>query len=321
MAKQVIARALLQSDKNFPIDCETLDALQSNTAAVQVLGNIVGDKAILYGCGLESNGTRRGAGYIFLRTGDYPEGEVVYWEGGNISGGMYLHQESVAVTAQGYDFPQAYTERSLRPGIGAEHYSWDDFKQYKTPGQLEQDVSIINTAVAKLAPLPLGIVQIWAGTLGKLPAGYALCDGSSLQISEYPELYAILGMTHGGVPNNSFQLPDLRSRFVVGYSSADADYNAIGVKGGKKAHILTASELPSHAHPVKDYYYIENDKSITKLIDGKESLGDSYTGSAGTDRDNNTLLYKTHDTELAGGGAAHENRPPYYTLAYIMRLK
>ncbi len=327
MAKQVIARALLQPNKNFPIDCETLDALQNNTATVQILGNIVGDKAILYGCAPESNGTRRGAGYVFLRTRDYPEGEVVYWEGGNVSGGMYLHQENVAVTAQGYDFPQAYTERSLRPGVGSENYSWAGFKQYKTPGQLEQDVATINTALAKLAPPPLGIVEMWAGS--KVPTGYELCEGQQLRITDYPELYAALGTTFNTAPNYAgtaqtttsgyFRLPDLRGRFVAGYSTVDTEYNKYGKVGGAKTVQLTIAQMPSHTHSVNDYYHIE--RSAGRAISGVEAVSGTYSGSGDTDTDNNTLHYRTHNTTSTGSGTAHENRPPYYVLAYIMKTK
>ena len=68
--KQTIGRFLLQPNKNFPVDCETLEALQTNIALLQVLGNLAGDKAVLLGCEPEQNGTRRKAGYVFLKTKD-----------------------------------------------------------------------------------------------------------------------------------------------------------------------------------------------------------------------------------------------------------
>jgi microcystin-dependent protein len=320
MRKQIIARALLQPNKNFPIDAETLDGLQGNITAAQALGNIVGDKAILYGCAPESNGTRRAAGLVFLRTRDYPEGEVVMWEGGNVSGGMYLHQENVAVTAQGYDFPQAYTERSLKPGVGSENYSWADFTQPKTPAELLAEINRLNAVIATLAPAPLGIVQMWAGALNAIPAGWALCDGSSLAIKDYPELYKALGMTHGGVSGNSFKLPDLRSRFIVGYNSTDADYNTQGKAGGAKTVAITTANMPSHTHNVNDYYLLEND-SFIRPISGSEIVPSREGPAIKKDNDNDALLYKTHATASAGSGTAHENRPPYFTLAYIMKTK
>jgi len=48
--------------------------------------------------------------------------------------------------------------------------------------------------------------------------------------------------------SGSFRLPDLRSRFVVGYNVSDADYGSYGKVGGEKRHTLTVDEIPSHAH-------------------------------------------------------------------------
>ena len=62
--------------------------MQTNAhVGVGIIGNLAGDKAILLGCTLTGGGTQRSEGYVFLRTKDHPEGEVLYWEGGPISGG------------------------------------------------------------------------------------------------------------------------------------------------------------------------------------------------------------------------------------------
>lgn len=327
--KQVIGRFLLQPNKNFPIDCETMDYLQTNIALLQALGNIAGDKTILCGCELEQNDTRRKPGYVFIKTKDFPDGEVLYWEGGNVSGGMYVNQEVIPVTAQGYEFPQAYTVRSLAAGVGSENYAWNDFKSVKTPAELDAHSQAQDAAIAALAPPPLGIIQLWAGAT--VPEGYELCEGQQLRIADYPTLYAALGTTFNTAISSTgtkyttmsgyFRLPDLRGRFVVGYNSSDADYNASGKGGGEKQHSLTLTEMPAHTHSLKDYYFIENSAAVSSGLSGTESAGAKVSGSAKTDNDNNTLMYKTHATEMAGSGYAHENRPPYYTLAYIMRTK
>lgn len=88
--------------------------------------------------------------------------------------------------------------------------------------------------------------------------------------------------------------PDLRDRFVVG---AGGGY-AVGATGGEATHTLTISEIPAHSH---SYSAITGDGGS---IAGGSSVYGSYLRSTGS----------------AGGGAAHENRPPFYALAYIMRL-
>ena len=315
--KQTIGRFLLQPNKNFPVDCETLEALQTNIALLQVLGNLAGDKAVLLGCEPEQNGTRRKAGYVFLKTKDFPEGEVIYWEGGTVSGGMYVHQEIVPVTAQGYEFPQAYTVRSLKAGVGAENYRWTDFSDAATIPALQSEIESLREAIAKMRGTPLGIVEMWSGK--KIPDDYVLCDGAALRLSDYPELYAALGTTFNAAPNYSgirnttqsgfFRLPDLRGRFIVGYNGLDDEYKQYGKAGGEKQHTLTTSEMPRHAH--------EQNLWEGASADWRSGGRDSWPNA--TSWHDRTTQFGT--TNSAGDGAPHENRPPYYVLAYIMRVR
>lgn len=201
----------MQPNKNFPVDCETLDALQTNIALLQVLGNLAGDKTILLGCEEEQNGTRRKAGYVFLKTKDFPEGEVIYWEGGSISGGMCLKQAAIPVQAQGYEYPQAYVERSLAPGVGEENYKWADFREAQSLPELEAQIVALQTALAKIQRTPLGMVEIWAGS--RIPDGYALCEGQQLKQSEYPELYKAIGSTY----NNAYDCNGRKLSTTSGY--------------------------------------------------------------------------------------------------------
>ena len=319
--KRILGNFLTQADKSFPVDCETLDMLQQGTTMTAILGNIAGDKAILWGCELAPNGITRSSGYVFLRTRSFPEGEILFWEGGNISLGMYVKEATTSITAEGYIYPQAYVARSLAPGIGSENYTWSGFIKILTNRELEAYCKRQDDAIAALAPPPLGIVQTWAGKVGAadIPEDYALCDGRQLAQAEYPGLYKAIGRLHtpSGVGSGYFCLPDLRSQFIVGYSPADTDYNTIGKKGGQKTIALTVDQIPPHSHTFNDYYYIE---AYQGGVDGNDPAG-SVSGSGDTDGGNQWFWYKQHDTQNKGGGASHENRPPYYTLAYIMRLK
>ena len=91
--------------------------------------------------------------------------------------------------------------------------------------------------------------------------------------------------------NNS--TPDLRDRFVVGagnnYSVADT--------GGADSVTLTIDQIPSHNHSVNRMAYTGSQHGFRQ---NGANQGGSTTGST-------------------GGGQAHENRPPYYALCYIMK--
>jgi microcystin-dependent protein len=137
------------------------------------------------------------------------------------------------------------------------------------------------TQVSSLAVVPSGMISMWRGTVP--PTGWTLCNGSN-------------------------GTPDLRGKFIVGYHPGDADYNLIDKTGGEKKHTLITSETPEHFHTMGTR------DSETGYSSGpnKEFVADynySGSGSGGTVR-----------SSPIGGNQPHENRPPYYTLAYIMKL-
>lgn len=310
--KNTIGNYLTQVNKDFPVDAETFDSIQTNMALLAVLGNIAGDKAVLKGCELEQNGTKRKEGYVFIRTKDYPDGEILFWEGGTITSGMYVKKEVVSITAQGYEFPQAYTIRSVSAGVGAENYNWADFRDISTLPALEEKIATLKVEMTKMTPPPLGIVQIWAGK--GVPPKYELCEGQQLRITDYPDLYEAIGTafnnaySYTGVQYSTtsgyFRLPDLRGRFIAGYNASDNDYNNYGKAGGEKQHTLTVNEMPAHSHAYEMY-----------------SIGNSDCQRFTYKNNNDSNANAKFDTGTTGGGAAHENRPPYYALAYIMRVK
>lgn len=89
--------------------------------------------------------------------------------------------------------------------------------------------------------------------------------------------------------------PDLTDRFVVG---AGSNYN-VGDTGGSETVQLSRSEMPSHSH---EYNH-------------PASTGADYSDFE--DGDSSQRLQQK-DTSTEGGDGSHENRPPYYSLAYIM---
>lgn len=92
--------------------------------------------------------------------------------------------------------------------------------------------------------------------------------------------------------------PDLRNRFIVG---AGGSYNA-GDTGGSASVTLSVSEMPAHSH---DY---------SRYAGAKQ-----YNTAGSTEYGDNTENYGSNTTSEAGSGNAHENRPPYYALAFIMK--
>ena len=132
--------------------------------------------------------------------------------------------------------------------------------------------------------VPVGGIIMWSGSLNQIPDGWVLCNGQT---------------------SNGQKTPDLSGKFVVGYSASDSDY-AIGKTGGEAKHRLLESEMPSHSHNIKFRSY--------DLVASWKDQRSFYSVSKGSED-------QTKTTASAGGNQAHENRPPYYALCFIMRVK
>jgi microcystin-dependent protein len=242
------------------------------------------------------------------------------------------------------------------------------------------DIEVKNNHMLKgYGTTPIGGIIMWSGKISNIPDGWALCDGKK---------------------HNGRQTPDLRGRFIVGYSysynnsskvtndenypqnagsfqyykrdcdtlilsgkinvncsawqktdlkcftsspeckkeweegnyindAVDDDYNQVGKLSGTKKHKLIVDELPSHKHKI----------DLTTGSDGKHKHKINYENGVAkgggpyeiANSSASDILYSqssgkhTHNvnghTNNTGGASAHENRPPYYVLAFIMRIK
>lgn len=101
----------------------------------------------------------------------------------------------------------------------------------------------------------------------------------------------------------------LQGRFLLGSNST---YKP-GSTGGEATHALTTSEMPKHNHDGLYYSYIDTENLVT-LNSGTVSYhipwgSSSYPGDYGAGSGAAELV-----TGEAGGGAAHNNMPPYLVV-------
>lgn len=176
--------------------------------------------------------------------------------------------------------------------------------------------------------IPKGTILPWYGKSSDIPEGFALCDG-----------------TKG--------TPDLRNRFLVG---AGSNY-ALGDTGGEDQVTLSGTQIGNHYHYLGSLFHKKSGKHTKEGLNLISFLGGSHgfahgSSSASVDvlfpRGNKIVSLFTDNeyppsfhcsedrssdfasekmsyiTSLAVGTAAqeaHENRPPYYALYYIMKLE
>jgi microcystin-dependent protein len=83
--------------------------------------------------------------------------------------------------------------------------------------------------------------------------------------------------------------------------------------------------MPSHTHIQDAHNHTQDPHSHTVAI---KAVGNDTTGTTEMSKDGTTSTSSTTATNQAttatnqytGGGQAHNNLPPYYALAFIMKL-
>lgn len=172
----------------------------------------------------------------------------------------------------------------------------------------------INLLTGQTSLVPSGVIVLWSGSVASVPSGWYLCDGLN------------------GTPN-------LTDRFVVGAGNT----YAVGDTGGANSVTLDATQIPSHTHSFSgsgttstggahnhEIKYADNDSGggtglymagETNRAGLRTSSYISYTAtqSVQSGGSHNHSFSISGTTGTSGGGASHENRPPYYALAYIMK--
>ena len=158
-----------------------------------------------------------------------------------------------------------------------------------------------------------GMIIMWSGTIANIPSGWALCDGT------------------GGTP-------DLRNRMIIGANADDAGAAKTNVTGtatqtgGSKDSVVV-----EHTHTTTGNYnnnYLDRVEMSTSANGTSQDVPEdgTFTGWITSGRNdggsralrfrnkgfNSTALSLSTTTEGSTGTDA--NLPPYYALAFIMKL-
>ena len=165
------------------------------------------------------------------------------------------------------------------------------------------------STISTAGVVPIGGIIAFKGTTA--PSGWVLCDNST-------------AAQNAGAP-------DLRNRFIVGtgntYSLGDTGGSANAVTTSH-THYIT-DNAGSHTHGLTDPGHSH---TYTRTVSFTSKGGDATNRSAPTvDQDAGTTSVGTGITISSGGGhnhsmsttgvsATNKNLPPYYALAYIMRV-
>jgi hypothetical protein len=174
-----------------------------------------------------------------------------------------------------------------------------------TPSSGDSSTKFATTAFVSSAVsggIPAGAILLWNGSVGSIPAGWYLCNGSN-------------------------GTPDLRDRFVVGAGSSYA-VNATG--GTADAVVVSHSHSagvsdPQHSHqtgviPSGDessgYGLTKTGGFVNRVMVTSDSGGFNSNSGKSTSNASTGISVSISSTGSSGTNA---NLPPYYALCYIMK--
>lgn len=149
------------------------------------------------------------------------------------------------------------------------------------------------------ATIPAGLISMWSGSIGSIPSGWYLCDGSN------------------GTPN-------LTDRFVIG---AGLTY-AVNGTGGVSTNTLVEANIPAHTHTATSVVTDPSHSHGSTIGSGFISNGGSEQLAGGNNlnfgRPSTTATASTGITVATtnasvGSGSSFTNIPPYYALAFIQK--
>lgn len=145
------------------------------------------------------------------------------------------------------------------------------------------------------------------------PENTLLCDGSTHNRVDYPDLYAALD-TAFIVDADHFVTPDLRANVVVGAGASLGSYGVVivGDTGGQAEVTLTEGQLASHIHTTNPHTHGESIAIPTIINGGLEAPASSATPSTGI------TGTASPSTNATGSNEAHDNVQPFMALKYCI---
>lgn len=197
----------------------------------------------------------------------------------------------------------------------------------------------VNKSISNKVTLPIGGIAMYSGNLAGFDSsgkgvsgeyiGWALCNGNIFNGHQSPDLRGRFIVGAIQIPN--LDAPELEPVVKPGVEVngiTNSDY-AIDDKGGEPNHLLTGEQsgLAKHNHKVNEpndgsghaHNYSLCQASGNHINDGSYSTyGVSSNSDAGTTLSVSGITLD--EQPYAPATVGHENRPPFYAVAYIVRI-
>ena len=222
-----------------------------------------------------------------------------------------------------------YTTRSheylgpLKPNVTPLAHSEEDIVTSTASGdiQLVPASHFVNGILDRTVPLGTIVMSLLEGPVNEPKEyGWYYCNGQPIPLDDKTSEFSQKMGSLIPLREGRLHLPDMMDRFPVG-SGREYENND---KGGSARVSLRHDEMPKHKHK------IEVDSSLNKTLVRKKS--DGYEKTSGkldvdmgsgenTDEKPESFAHKhTATASEEGKGKAHENRPPYYAVSFLIKV-
>lgn len=269
-----------QQSGGFPLETDTLDFLQKSFTALQSMASLGGDDFILSGC--VAQGTNVADGWVVIK------GELLPFIGGLQQTKVVIKENKATRNFENGANKVVFYERYAQFGTGEDFTLFSDLvriKDLKTfrnlPHQSSNEIGLDSELHLATSK---AVKAVYDALKNQIPVGGIIMWSGS--IATIPIGWALCDGVGGR--------PKLIDRFIIG---AGNDF-AVGDFDGERTHKLTIDEMPRHSHGYREY--------------------SDVPGDTGDNDDHQGFYYS--QTSAVGGDQPHNNMPPYFALAYIIKL-
>jgi microcystin-dependent protein len=202
---------------------------------------------------------------------------------------------------------------------------------------IQNDITTVTNNIGEA--MPLGSILQYSSTTPP-NSKWLMCEGQTISRTTYADLFAIVGTTYGvGDGSSTFNLPDIRGKFLAGYNSGGAtEYQTLGQGSGTNSVTLTGAQsgLRDHSHTASTSVSVSNAGAHIHQIG---SSADSGSGALYRNGDNGSVTSNQNATESGGdhthsatasttinnsgfqdASEAHENRPEFIVLPFMIKV-
>jgi microcystin-dependent protein len=160
----------------------------------------------------------------------------------------------------------------------------------------------------------VGEIRMFGGNFA--PAGWALCQGQLLPISENETLFNLIGTMYGGDGQETFAVPNLSGRVPMhaGQGPAISQNYQQGETGGVENVTLSAQQVPIHNHA-----FLVNSAIGTQTSPSNNFMAASLSGKLYYATTPDKQMYNQILAPI-GGSQPHENMHPYLCINFIISL-